>query len=66
MTKIKTVKAVAKRFKITKKGKILKRKAGQDHFNARETGKITRTKRRDVLVSKSDKKNIVNLMPYHK
>jgi large subunit ribosomal protein L35 len=44
---MKTHKAVAKRFKITKKGKVLKRTAGQDHFNARESGKVTRMKRRD-------------------
>ncbi len=44
---MKTHNAIAKRFKVTKKGKILKRVAGQDHFNARESGKVTRAKRRD-------------------
>lgn len=39
--------AIAKRFKVTKNGKVLKRAAGQDHFNAREPGKVTRGKRRD-------------------
>ncbi|MBU1160575.1 MAG: 50S ribosomal protein L35 [Patescibacteria group bacterium] len=58
MPKIKTNKAVVKRFKITKNGKIIKRKAGQDHFNARESGKIKRKKRRDILVAKCDIKNI--------
>ena len=46
----KTYKALAKRVKVTKNGKILKRKAGQDHFNTRDTGKVTRNKRRDVTV----------------
>lgn len=46
----KTYKALAKRVKVTKNGKILKRKAGQDHFNTRESGKVTRNKRRDVTV----------------
>ncbi len=52
MSKLKTTKAVAKRFKITKKGKVEKRTCGQDHFNARETGKTKRTKRSDQIVRK--------------
>lgn len=46
----KTYKALSKRVKTTKNGKIVKRKAGQDHFNTRETGKVTRNKRTDVAV----------------
>lgn len=46
----KTYKTLSKRVKVTKNGKILKRKAGQDHFNTRESGKVTRNKRRDVTV----------------
>jgi len=67
MSKLKTRKSVAKRFKITggKKKKILKRTAGQDHFNAREGGKVTRRKRRDKTVSKADEKNIKNFLPYN-
>ncbi|MDD5251675.1 MAG: 50S ribosomal protein L35 [Patescibacteria group bacterium] len=44
---MKTQKAIAKRFKVTKTGKVLKRVCGQDHFNSREPGKVTRMKRRD-------------------
>ncbi len=44
----KTHKMAAKRFKATKKGKILKRYCGQDHFNTRDKGTITRKKRRDA------------------
>ncbi|MBU1180264.1 50S ribosomal protein L35 [Patescibacteria group bacterium] len=62
MSKLKTQKCVSKRFKITKKGKVLKRKAGQDHFNARESGKTTRKKRRDVEMSKTLQKNIKELI----
>lgn len=65
MPKIKTHKATAKRFKITKNKKILKRKAGQDHFNSRESGKVTRNKRRDISVSPTETKVIKQLMPYH-
>jgi ribosomal protein L35 len=39
---MKTYKALAKRVKITASGKIIKRKAGQDHFNSRESGNTTR------------------------
>ena len=51
--KTKTHKATAKRFKITKTGKVMKRYAGQDHFNSRDPGKITRKKRRDAILSAS-------------
>ncbi len=58
---MKTHKALAKRFKVTKTGKILKRKAGQDHFNSRESGKTTRNKRRDTQMSESFAKTIKQL-----
>jgi len=60
---LKTQKSVSSRFKITKTGKVLKRKAGQGHFNSRETGTITRKKRRDISMSKTLHKNIKQLMP---
>ncbi len=47
---MKTVKSIAKRFKITRRGKVLRRALGQDHFNARESGNTTRYKRRDQQV----------------
>ena len=65
MPKIKTHKATAKRFKITKNKKILKRKAGQDHFNSRESGKVTRNKRRDISISQTQTRVIKQLMPYN-
>lgn len=64
--KQKTHKALSKRIKITKSGKAIKRKAGQDHFNSRETGKVKRNKRSDVAFTKTAKKAIKTLMPYHK
>lgn len=65
MPKIKSHKATIKRFKITKNNKILHRKAGQDHFNSRESGKTTRHKRRDILVNKTENKVIKQLVPYN-
>jgi len=65
MPKIKTRQAVAKRFKVTKNGKVIKRTAGQDHFNARESGNTKRSKRRDTAIAHVDAKNIRTMMPYN-
>ncbi len=63
MPKIKNHKATAKRFKVTKNKKVMKRKCGQDHFNARETGIVKRNKRRDITFSnKQDSKNIIKFI----
>ncbi|MDO8584416.1 MAG: 50S ribosomal protein L35 [bacterium] len=62
--KLKTHKTVSKRIRITKTGKMLKRHGGQDHFNSRDSGTITRKKRRDQSVSAVYEKNIKNLMPH--
>lgn len=43
---MKTNKAYTKRLKVTKRGKILARKPGQCHFNAKESGNITRGKKK--------------------
>lgn len=43
---IKTTKSYLKRLKVTKNGKILARKAGQNHFNARERTRTSIAKRR--------------------
>jgi large subunit ribosomal protein L35 len=61
--KLKTHKATSKRFKLTKNGKLIKRTAGQGHFNSRESGKITINKRRNKLVTnKKDSKTIKTLL----
>ena len=64
MPKIKTHKATVKRYTITKTKKVKQRKAGQDHFNARESGNTKRNKRRDINTDKSLTKTIKTLMPY--
>ena len=64
--KLKTRKAMAKRFQIKRRKKgiaILKRTDGQDHFNARERSKTTRNKRRDKIMSPTVKKMILHGMP---
>lgn len=60
--KQKTHQATAKRFMKTKRGKLLKRYAGQDHFNTRDSGKITRKKRRDVAGHKTFERTIKMLL----
>ena len=64
MPKLKTRQSIAKRFKITKTGKILKKPSGQDHFNAREAGKITRNKRGFVETATSNNNQIRKALPY--
>jgi large subunit ribosomal protein L35 len=64
MPKIKSHRATAKRFKKTANDKLVQRKAGQDHFNARESGKTTRIKRRDISTTKTLEKTIKLLTPY--
>lgn len=61
---IKTNKSMVKRIKVTTSGKIIKRKAGQAHFNSRESGNTTRNKRTDVKVSKTIMRALKTLMPY--
>ncbi len=61
--KLKTHKALASRVKVTGSGKKTKRTAGQDHFNSRESGKVTRNKRKDKSFSKTYRKAMENLMP---
>lgn len=61
--KLKTHKALAKRVNITKTGKVLIRTAGQDHFNSREPGKVTRNKRRDHEFSDAYSRAVKTLIP---
>jgi len=65
MPKIKTHKATVKRFTKTKTNKLIRRKAGQDHYNAGQTGKVRRNKRRDIAVTETNAKTIKLLMPYN-
>lgn len=53
MGKMKTKKSISKRFRVTKTGKVIKRTAGQGHFNSRESGKVKRNKRSDQSLSKT-------------
>lgn len=62
MPKLKTKKALAKKVKITKNKKVLRRKTGQNHFNSKETGKKGREKKRDLRLFKTDEKNVLQAL----
>lgn len=64
--KLKTHKQTAKKVRTSggKTKKYLTKKAGQDHFNAREPGNVTRAKRTDKQIAKVDQKNVKRLIPY--
>lgn len=65
MPKMKTRKSVSKRVKITARKKVTRRATGQGHFNAREAGNTTRSKRNDCVVFKTDAENILRNLPYN-
>jgi ribosomal protein L35 len=54
---MKTNKSFAKRIKLTKNGKIKARKAGGNHFNAKESRnkQLKRKRSQDVVISNKDK-----------
>ena len=55
MSTVKTNKSFTKRLKITKNGKIIARKAGQNHFNAKESRRAQLAKNRGVAFPMSNK-----------
>jgi len=54
----KTKKAIVKRFKITKNGKIMRRLSGQNHYRSKKTGERKRKGRKWVLLSKGEAKQL--------
>lgn len=55
-------KALTKRFKITKTGKVLRRATGQDHFRAKKSGKQIRQKRKWIELPKPIAKKVKRLI----
>lgn len=64
MPKLKTNKSAAKRFKITKSGKIKKRSANRGHILGKMSRKRKRKLRQSGYVSDSDAKRMRRLLPY--
>ncbi len=62
---LKTNKAVSKRIKISKKGKIQRRPLSQNHYKAKLTGRKNQTKRKLMGFYKVDEKKIKRYIPYN-
>lgn len=52
---MKTNKSFTKRIRVTKKGKLIARKSGQNHFNAKENAKTRGAKKGNATVHLSAK-----------
>jgi len=50
---MKTNKSYTKRIKVTKNGKLIARKAGQNHFNAKQTGRTRLNRKRTQTITMS-------------
>jgi large subunit ribosomal protein L35 len=65
MPKLKTRKGVKKRFKITKTGKVLRKKAGRRHLLTKKSRKRKRGMNRPAKVeNRRFRKTIKRLLPY--
>lgn len=64
MPKLKTRKSVAKRFRITKSGKIKRMQAGKSHILTKKSRKRKRHLRRGILVSSAFSGKIKRQLPY--
>ncbi len=62
--KAKTRKAVAKRFKVTGTGKVLRRKQGKRHLLQNKNRKRKRNLGKVTLVSDADIKNVKENLPF--
>jgi len=62
MRKAKTKKAITKRFKITKNGKILRRAIGQNHLLSKRSSKRKRKLGKWVELSPSEAKKIKKMV----
>ena len=65
--KLKTYKAAAKRFRMTKTGKIMRMQGGKSHLRRKKSKRVLYKIRKNVEVTASgDKKKIMRLAPYLK
>jgi len=62
--KLKTKRGAAKRFRVTKSGKIKREKACASHILTKKSSKRKRGLRKADTISKADKKAVKLLMPY--
>lgn len=63
--KLKTYKAAAKRFRVTKNGKIMRMQGGKSHLRRKKSKRVLYKIRKNVQVTaKGDQKKIKRLAPY--
>ena len=55
---------MAKRFRMTKNGKLMHRTPNQNHFRAKKSGNRIRGIRKGSVMAKPDVKNILEKMPF--
>lgn len=63
LPKLKTHRGAAKRFKFTGSGKIKRNKAYKSHILTKKNAKRLRNLRHSGLVSPSDKKRVIKMLP---
>ena len=64
MPKLKTNKSAAKRFRMTKSGKIKKRTAGRIHILTKKSRKSKRKMRKSSYLNPVEERRIRRLLPY--
>jgi len=65
MPKLKTKRGVAKRYKLTKKGKVKYSPGGKSHLaSSKRTKKIRNLRRRRTLAGKKEARFIKSMLPY--
>ncbi|MCT4594104.1 MAG: 50S ribosomal protein L35 [Anaeromicrobium sp.] len=64
MPKMKTHRGAAKRFKLTKKGKVKRAKAFTSHILTKKSQKRKRNLRKAAIMAKGDAANMKRLLPY--
>ncbi|KXG74378.1 50S ribosomal protein L35 [Thermotalea metallivorans] len=64
MPKMKTHRGAAKRFKLTKDGKIKRSRAFKSHILTKKTAKRKRNLRKAAVLTSADQNRIRRLLPY--
>nr|YP_010338530.1 ribosomal protein L35 [Rhodaphanes brevistipitata]UNJ18480.1 ribosomal protein L35 [Rhodaphanes brevistipitata] len=64
MPKIKTCRAIAKRFRVTANKKFLRRKSGKNHLLEKKTQDRKRNLRKRTSVNLRDINNVISRLPY--
>ena len=65
MPKIKTVKGVRDRVKVTGRGRVVAFRSGRRHLLSGKRAKVKRQMRRQRLLSPADERKVLALIPYH-